>query len=347
MKTHILPILSAGFLLVVLCGWSAAAPAPEAGLPKEIASFQAHLVVEGLAFSPDGKTLASSGREGNVKLWDVASWKNTADFAAHSRKRRSALGVVLAVAFSPDSKTLATSDDDRTIKLWDAATRKNTDSFDAAPTRLLLFSPDGKTLVAEYEMFDLETKKSRKIVEIPPTAGGPVAAFTPKGKLLVGMSFGYPDPPSFAVWDRESGKIILKRKSSRKSCDCGSFSPDGKTVVSTEGDYDTRRWVIRLWDIAGGKNTATFEQPELPCHPTFSPDGKVLAVSCRPAADRNDYPGSIRLFEVPSGKVLATLKGYKRVVNRLVFSPDGRLLATGTLDGVIKSWSLPKRYKAE
>ncbi|HEY7158726.1 MAG TPA: WD40 repeat domain-containing protein [Gemmataceae bacterium] len=323
------------------------APVLPAGRPKEIASFQAHPYdAQALAFSPDDKTLASGGREGKVKLWDAISGKKLLDISAHHDDGRRGLRAwVKSVAFSPDGKLLASCGDDRTIKLWDVATGENTACIDANVPPPLLFSPNGKTLVAGYELFDLETRKARKIVEKP--GMWPAVAFDPKGNLRVGMSFMYPNPPSFIVWDVESGKEILTYKGDRKVVQFEAFSPDGKMAVSTEGDYRAGgQWSIRLWNVTTGKNLATFNQPEIPCTATFSPDGKVLAVIYRPSGTRTE-PSPIRLLEMPSGKVLATLKGHRRFTGCMVFSPNGRLLASGGGDGVIKIWSLPKRYKAE
>lgn len=346
MKTRTVPSILTGLLLTVLAGGIVAAPLLPAGRPQEVISFQAHPYdIEVLAFSPEGKVLATGGRDGKLKLWSMPDGKNLADIQAHKQAKRG-LGYLFGLAFSPDGKTIVSCDDAGYVKIWDVATRHNTDALDAGLLAPLQFSPDGKSLISRHKIFDLETKKARKLVENP--GQYPVAAFTPKGELLVGTSvFYYPGPASFSVWNMSSGKKIFTREGNRKVFSCSAFSPDGKTVVSTEGDYDTRKWVIRLWDIASGENTITHAQTEIPCRPIFNPNGKILAVSCSPAADRNDYPGSIRLFEVSSGKVLANLKGYKRVVKCMAFSPDGRLLAGGDGNGVIKIWSLPARYKSE
>ena len=74
-------------------------------------------VVNSVAFSPDGKTLASGSEDATIKLWDVASGKELRTLAGHS-------GCVDSVAFSPDGKTLASGSDDSTIKLWDVASGK-------------------------------------------------------------------------------------------------------------------------------------------------------------------------------------------------------------------------------
>src|SRR5262245_59609092 len=117
---------------------------PSAQEPKLRATLKGHTEsVQSVAFSPDGKTLASASGDKSIKLWDVATGKQQATLKGHTESVRS-------VAFSPDGKTLASASKDETVKLWDVEGLKNTATLRGPQKDLwsVAFSPDGKTLAS-------------------------------------------------------------------------------------------------------------------------------------------------------------------------------------------------------
>jgi len=302
-------------------------PCLQAEEPKERATLKGHRgTVESVAFSPDGKTLASGASyDQTIRLWDVTTGKERGTLRGHGT-------CLTSVAFSPDGKTLASASYDHTIKLWDVATGQERATLkwptrEQRPSVALAFSPDSKTLASASGgtviLWDVATGRERATLK-----GNTTVAFSPDGKTLASGSWD-----TVKLWDVATGKERASLKGHTKSVEAVAFSPNGKTLVS--GSFDN---TIRLWEVASRKERAT-----LKAHPvwsvTFSSNGKFLASA-------ND-DRTIKLWDVATGKEQATFKGHTESVHCVAFSPDGKTLASGGEDNTIKLWDIPAARKVE
>ncbi|KAG1665978.1 hypothetical protein FOA52_003203 [Chlamydomonas sp. UWO 241] len=292
--------------------------------------------VNTLAFSPDGKTLATGSEDATARLWDVATGKERAVLTGHSHG-------VTTLAFSPDGKTLATGSDDRTARLWDVATGKEravlTGHSNGVTT--LAFSPDGKTLATGSDdrtarLWDVATGKERAVLT-GHSNGVTTLAFSPDGKTL---ATGSRDDTA-RLWDVATGKERAVLTGHSGSVTTLAFSPDGKTLatgsttprvygktLATGSDDRT----ARLWDVATGKERAVLTGHSGVTTLAFSPDGKTLATGSEDA--------TARLWDVATGKERAVLTGHSHGVTTLAFSPDGKTLATGSRDDTARLWDV-------
>lgn len=304
------------------------------------------------ALSPDGNTLAlghyKNGRQdlGAIELWDVATGQKTATLLGHR-------GWVSSLAFSPDSKRLASGGEDQEVFLWDLATGKSalTLKGESGKVLSLAFSPDGKTLTSgsqEITFWDLATGKQTA------TLGGHTTqisclALHPDGKTLISGGNDH----TIRLWELPSGMVTATLRGDGQAVYALAISADGKTLASGNGDG-----TVQLWDVAARRKTATLKGHASPVVAVaFSPDGKTLAsgnMRSVPGGEKIpepvDTPLEIHLWDVPSGQKIATLRGHTEGISSLVFSADGKTLASASagewdidtqrLLGEIKLWDV-------
>ncbi|MFI8263845.1 MULTISPECIES: WD40 repeat domain-containing serine/threonine protein kinase [unclassified Streptomyces] len=281
-------------------------------------------MINSLAFTPDGKTLASASDDSTVRLWDVKDHAHLATLTGHT-------DMVFSAAFSPDGKTLATASADKTVRLWDTATRKPAATLTGhtARARAVAFDPTGKTLASGGQdgvvlLWNVAARTRTSSLDVP---GGIVyaVAFGSDGKTLV-ASAG--PGPAARRWDMRTmkGTDIATNNGTTQSI---SLSPDAKTLAFSE-PYGT----ASLWDLASGTLAGTFAKAhtDFVTMLSFSPDGRTLATA---SDDR-----TVRLWDTASRDHIATLTGHGDQVISVAFSPDGTLLASGSRDKTVRLWAL-------
>ncbi|MEU3777438.1 trypsin-like peptidase domain-containing protein [Streptomyces sp. NPDC032472] len=279
--------------------------------------------VYSVAFSPDGRTLATASTDHTARLWDLANSKTRTTLVGHRNE-------VWDVAFSPDGRTLATASTDNTARLWDVATGK-TRAVLTGHTDVVwavAFSPDGRTLATGSKdrtarLWAVATAKTRTTFTGHTNAVWAVA-FSPDGRTL---ATGSADNTA-RLWALATSKPPTILTGHTDSAWALAFSPDGRTLASGSSDQ-----TARLWDVATGKTRATFVGHTGAVDAVaFSPDGRTLAT----ASDDK----TARLWALTTGRTRTIFAGHRDAVGSVAFSPDGRTLATGSTDRTARLWDV-------
>ena len=253
-----------------------------------------------LAFSPDGKTLATAGGPwsgteggpGEVVLWDTATGGQRAKFTGFNHW-------VHSVAFFPDGAKLVAGGNDMPPR------NKPGKSFEHSGLRI----------------WDISSGQLIAKLEAP--AQFSCVAVSPNGKWLATDGSG-----GDILWDLRSKKRRTLVCRERSYVQCVAFSADGKTLASGGTDKN-----IKLWDVAARKELATFEGHKA------SVMQVAFCLGEKGIASRS-YDGTVKLWDTTTRKEMATLGGQSGKIRCLAVSPDGTILACGSEDKRIKLWNI-------
>ena len=273
--------------------------------------------VNSVVFSPDGNTIVSASDDGTIRLWNVNTREHLKTLMAHADS-------VNSVVFSSDGETIASSSNDRTIRLWNANTGEliKTLKGHIENVNTVAFSPDGKTI-----------------------ASG-------SGRLVYfgrGEDSGTCVGQEIRLWNANTGELIKTLIGHTSVVNSVVFSPDGNTIASGSGHwmgYEGKASAgeeVRLWNANTGELIRTLTGHEdVVSSVAFSPDGNLIV-----SGDWYDWDGhlssgtwsgEIRVWDAHTGEHLKTLTGHTGGVSSVVFSPDGKTLASGRTDGTILLW---------
>jgi eukaryotic-like serine/threonine-protein kinase len=298
-------------------------------------------MVTDLAFSrPDGRMLASASQDLTVRLWDTATGNEIRTLAGHAN-------VVMGVAFSPDGRTLASSSADRTAKLWDTDGGRLIRTLRGHEAALVsvAFTPDGRVLATAswdhtVKLWNTTTDQEPLTLRGHEDAVVDVA-FSPDGRALASAG----QDRTMRLWDVATAREIRTIRGHEAAVDSIAFSPDGRTLASTSRLDGT----VKLWDVRASEDPQTVRgNGNIVRAVAYSPDGRILASACQ--------DDTVKLWDAATGQEIRTLnrateKEFRpdlhsalfRISNEhkmVVFSPDGRTLASTYRDQTVKLWDV-------
>jgi WD40 repeat protein len=287
-----------------------------------------------VAFSPNGKILATADSDGTARLWNVATQRQIGTAIRLHGPR------VNGIAFSPGGKVLATAESDGTVRLWNVASHRQIGApIVAGKTGVvdLAFSPDGKRLAISVEgspawLWNVSTRHrvGKPIDSQADARFGLFVEFSPNGKLLMTIGFD----ATIRLWSlstfREVGKPIGSHFGG--PVNGAAFSPNGKLIGTAGRSY------FKIWSVTTQKQVSKnmpvggFSAEGV----GFTPDSKVLVTT--------DADGTIAQWSVATSEQVEPViapKGHPLFGDEAV-SPDGKLLATTQSEGPAQLWRLGK-----
>ena len=324
--------------------------------------------VKDVAFSPDGRWLATAGADRKARIWDITTGENLLELSGHS-------GMVELVAFSPDGRLLATAGADGTIKVWNVEDGAEllTLSGHAAPINEIIFSPDSTRIVTAgadgaTKVWNITPSGSREWLTLLAADAPTQIAVDPDGSYLATVS----EDGTASLWDMSAGTVRKQLPTRADKLTSVTISPEGEMVAVGAADgliqlFDSELGTLLLevsgeavnslafhptesylvagnndgtltfWDLVSGAKLAGVEM-RIPhgggvTAVAFHPDGQTLVSASSASQDT-----FVKIWDLTTREEQLSIGGHTRPVYGVAYHPDGSELATASFDGTVGIW---------
>ena len=309
--------------------------------------------INSVVFSPtDPSLIACAGRDGIIKLWNRNNTNDPVVTLKHP-VNYDYIHLDCSIDFSPDGELLVSIGNGTDLIVWDVASEKKVNTI-KGNFGSLSFSPDGDQLATCYKhgkkakLWDIQNPKEiTEIAALPFNESGRVNSWacavdiSPDGKLI---ATGYANG-TINVWDLQTKQLVKTLKTSLSEMKFLRFSPDNKFLVSGGDKFSVSLDGYVMWKLSGWQRYGEVQRGNVE-NLVFSPDAKMFALENRTSV----YGGDIAIYSTATGAPITSLTAaawnvtfsaellWATAARNVTFSPDGKMLAIGSEEGVLRLW---------